>query len=391
MAKMQYRVLGTSGMKVSQLCLGTMMFGGQTDASAGAAHHRPRAGERRQLHRHGQRLHRGALGDGHRPGHQGQARPLGAGDQGGAVDGPDVTDRGLSRRHIMQAVEASLKRLQTDHIDLYYIHRVDPEHGLGADHCRLRRPDPPGQDPRVGPLQRARLAHPARRPPLPPARRAAAGGAAALLQPHEPPARGRAAAGGQGLRPRRRALQPDRARRAHRQVQGQPEGRPGEPRRPPGPAHDGVGVAPREPDHRREARRSTPRSAARRWWPGPSPGCSTTAPSPRVIAGPRTFEQWTELLRARSTTSGRRRTRSWPTAWSSPGHASTPASTIRISGRGAVCGGGLRDSRGQIPVPPQVRRDPAIRITPSAADMDPGAPRPERCSRGPLDRLPARA
>ena len=33
MAHMQYRVLGTSGMKVSQLCLGTMMFGGPTDAS----------------------------------------------------------------------------------------------------------------------------------------------------------------------------------------------------------------------------------------------------------------------------------------------------------------------------------------------------------------------
>jgi aryl-alcohol dehydrogenase (NADP+) len=33
---------------------------------------------------------------------------------------------GLSRRHILQAAEASLKRLQTDHIDLYYIHRVDP-------------------------------------------------------------------------------------------------------------------------------------------------------------------------------------------------------------------------------------------------------------------------
>src|SRR5262249_20752191 len=39
--------------------------------------------------------------------------------------GPDITDRGLSRRHMMRAVEASLKRLATDHIDLYYIHRVD--------------------------------------------------------------------------------------------------------------------------------------------------------------------------------------------------------------------------------------------------------------------------
>ena len=41
--------------------------------------------------------------------------------------GPNITDRGLSRRHLMRAVEASLKRLQTDHIDLYYIHRTDPD------------------------------------------------------------------------------------------------------------------------------------------------------------------------------------------------------------------------------------------------------------------------
>jgi aryl-alcohol dehydrogenase-like predicted oxidoreductase len=40
--------------------------------------------------------------------------------------GPAVTDRGLSRRHLVSAVEASLQRLQTDHIDLYYIHKVDP-------------------------------------------------------------------------------------------------------------------------------------------------------------------------------------------------------------------------------------------------------------------------
>jgi aryl-alcohol dehydrogenase (NADP+) len=40
--------------------------------------------------------------------------------------GANVTDAGLSRRHIMQAADASLKRLQTDHIDLYYTHRVDP-------------------------------------------------------------------------------------------------------------------------------------------------------------------------------------------------------------------------------------------------------------------------
>ena len=41
--------------------------------------------------------------------------------------GPGVTERGLSRRHLMRAVDASLARLQTDHIDLYYIHRIDPD------------------------------------------------------------------------------------------------------------------------------------------------------------------------------------------------------------------------------------------------------------------------
>jgi aryl-alcohol dehydrogenase-like predicted oxidoreductase len=44
----------------------------------------------------------------------------------GFPSGTDVNARGLSRRHIMSAVEASLRRLRTDHLDIYYFHTFDP-------------------------------------------------------------------------------------------------------------------------------------------------------------------------------------------------------------------------------------------------------------------------
>jgi len=41
--------------------------------------------------------------------------------------GPGVNDRGLSRKHILNAIDASLTRLAMDYVDLYQIHRYDPE------------------------------------------------------------------------------------------------------------------------------------------------------------------------------------------------------------------------------------------------------------------------
>ena len=40
--------------------------------------------------------------------------------------GPKPTQKGLSRKHVMEAIDASLKRLGTDYVDLYIIHRFDP-------------------------------------------------------------------------------------------------------------------------------------------------------------------------------------------------------------------------------------------------------------------------
>ena len=43
------------------------------------------------------------------------------------IVGHDINDRGLSRRHIIRQVETSLRRLDTDYIDLYYAHDPDPD------------------------------------------------------------------------------------------------------------------------------------------------------------------------------------------------------------------------------------------------------------------------
>ena len=127
MKEMRYRTLGGSGTRVSEICLGTMLFGGQTEA-----------GEAQRIIDHA--ADRGVnfidtadvYVEGRSEAVIGAAirstrdRWVLATKVAGAT-GPRVTDRGLSRRHVMRAVDASLARLQTDHIDLYYIHRVDPD------------------------------------------------------------------------------------------------------------------------------------------------------------------------------------------------------------------------------------------------------------------------
>ena len=127
MAQMRYRVLGSSGIKVSELCLGAMMFGGptnETDARRiidSAADSGVNFIDTADVYTEGRsEMSVGAAIKATRD------RWVVATKVGQKV-GPNVTDTGLSRRHVVRAVDASLKRLGTDYIDIYYIHRVDPD------------------------------------------------------------------------------------------------------------------------------------------------------------------------------------------------------------------------------------------------------------------------
>ena len=126
---MEYRPLGRSGVSVSQLCLGAMMFG-----SLGNRDHEDSI----------KIIHRALDGginfvdtaDVYSGGESEQivGRALAGGRRENVVlatkvglpFGEDPNHRGTSRRWITSAVEGSLRRLGTDWIDLYQVHRLDP-------------------------------------------------------------------------------------------------------------------------------------------------------------------------------------------------------------------------------------------------------------------------
>jgi aryl-alcohol dehydrogenase-like predicted oxidoreductase len=123
---MEYRTLGKTGVKVSRLCLGTMSFGGDADEETSAAmFHRCReAGvnffDTANVYADGRSEEiLGTLIAGCRD-------EVILTSKVGFPIGEDVNARGLSRRHIMSAVEGSLKRLGNDHVDLYFLHTFDP-------------------------------------------------------------------------------------------------------------------------------------------------------------------------------------------------------------------------------------------------------------------------
>ena len=62
----------------------------------------------------------------------------------------DPNDRGLSRKHLMTSIDASLRRLGTDYVDLYQIHRCDERNADRGDAARARRHRPRGKARYIG-------------------------------------------------------------------------------------------------------------------------------------------------------------------------------------------------------------------------------------------------
>ena len=134
---MKYNLLGRTGLKVSELCLGTMTFGGKGWAKAIGSLDQPAVDElmKRALDAginlidtanvYSEGLSKELTGRSIR--NLGVPRDdlvLATKVRGKMGEGPN--DAGLTRKHILAQAEASLKRLNTDYIDLYQIHSYDP-------------------------------------------------------------------------------------------------------------------------------------------------------------------------------------------------------------------------------------------------------------------------
>jgi len=122
---MEYRRMGRSGLKVSELCLGTMTFGHSTD-EAEAKRIVDRALDVGinffdTANSYADSRSETILGNTLKE----RRRDAIVATKFVNPMGPGPNDSGMSRVHIMQAVEDSLRRLQMDYIDLYYVHHVD--------------------------------------------------------------------------------------------------------------------------------------------------------------------------------------------------------------------------------------------------------------------------
>lgn len=122
---MKTKPLGGTGVQVSELCFGTMSFGGDADETASAAMYKATRDAGINFYDCADQYNKGAaeqilgrLMKGHRDDLVITTKCFNPSSE-------DINARGTSRRHVTRAVEASLKRLGTDRIDVLFLHQFD--------------------------------------------------------------------------------------------------------------------------------------------------------------------------------------------------------------------------------------------------------------------------
>src|ERR671919_336910 len=122
---MKFRILGRTGVQVSQLCFGTMSFGGDADERTAGAMYRACREAGINFFDTADQYNKGRseeiLGELMR----GERDSLVIATKRFNPTGTDPNARGSSRRHVSRAVEASLKRLATDRVEPPYPHHYD--------------------------------------------------------------------------------------------------------------------------------------------------------------------------------------------------------------------------------------------------------------------------
>jgi aryl-alcohol dehydrogenase-like predicted oxidoreductase len=134
---MKYKILGNTGLKVSSICLGTMNYGGKGFFNYMGNLNQNEADEQIKTvieagvnfidtaNIYSEGLSEEMIGQAIKNLSINRDDLVLATKVRGSM-GAGENNRGLSRKHIVQEVEASLKRLKTDYIDLYQIHTSDP-------------------------------------------------------------------------------------------------------------------------------------------------------------------------------------------------------------------------------------------------------------------------
>jgi len=122
---MKTKPLGRTGLQVSQLCYGTMSFGGDADEAASAAMYKATRDAGINFYDCADQYNKGAseqilgrLMKGHRDDLVITTKCFNPVTE-------DINARGTSRRHVTRAIESSLKRLQTDRVDVLFLHQFD--------------------------------------------------------------------------------------------------------------------------------------------------------------------------------------------------------------------------------------------------------------------------